>query len=352
MSINETRSSPAEIAELLRNHYNLVPPVELFPLHSGSNNVIMGVRSQDGEYALKTIVAPHSPAELDYEQRLLRWLAGQDLPFAVPAPLPTRHGELLLRNATGSYLLMPLLPGQAPDWHEPHQMLLVGAALGALHPVLARFPHATAGIAVAYGALDRIHPLLSDPYHLTPTQLNLPSTPQTEALLHWWQAELAMLRAFIDGPYRALPHQLIHGDFLPSNTLFDADKTGGRISAVLDFEFATVDARAIDLASALYFGMRFWENSLPLMNAAAFCRGYAQSQWITTEEVAAIPWLMRLRNAVSTIWWFGRQLAAGKRIEPEARIGAMQQLVSWLHSEQGEHFTTLLHKECGPTETM
>jgi Ser/Thr protein kinase RdoA (MazF antagonist) len=46
--------------------------------------------------------------------------------------------------------------------------------------------------------------------------------------------------------------------------------------------------------------MRLWENPQPLVNAEAFCRGYAQKQRLTAAEIAAIPWLMRLRNA--SIW--------------------------------------------------
>jgi Ser/Thr protein kinase RdoA (MazF antagonist) len=55
--------------------------------------------------------------------------------------------------------------------------------------------------------------------------------------------------------------------------------------------------------------MRLWENPQPLVNAEAFCRGYAQKQRLTAAEIAAIPWLMRLRNAASAVWWFGRQWA-------------------------------------------
>ncbi len=323
--------------------YPLQPPIACFPLANGSNNRVVGVRSGAGEFVLKTIVAPHNLRALQHEQRLLDWLATQELPFAVPAPLPTRDGGLILYDSAGYHMLMPLLPGQKPDWRKPAQIRLVGTALGALHPVLARYPHATEDALVAYGALEQIHPLLSNPYDLTSEQLHLPATAATSRLFAWWREELAALRAFVNGPYQILPKQLIHSDFGHSNTLYLADTTGGHITAVLDFEFAGPDARAMDLASGLYFCMRLWENPQPLVNAEAFYRGYAQKQRLTAAEIAAIPWLMRLRNAASAIWWLGRQLAGRETIDLAARIGDLRQFVAWLNSDEGKRLTQMLH---------
>lgn len=89
--------------------YALQPPITLFPLPNGSNNHVIGVRSGDGEFVLKTIVAPHNLTVLHHEQHLLHWLATQDLPFAVPAPLRTRDGELILHDEAGYHVLMPWL---------------------------------------------------------------------------------------------------------------------------------------------------------------------------------------------------------------------------------------------------
>ncbi|MCB0061600.1 MAG: phosphotransferase [Caldilineaceae bacterium] len=330
--------------------YALQPPITLFPLANGSNNRVAGVRSGDGKFVFKTIVAPHDLAALRHEQRLLHWLATQELPFAVPAPLPTRAGELILHDEAGYHMLMPLLPGQKPEWRDPEQMRLVGAALGTLHPVLVRYPHSTEDALPAYGALEKIHPLLPNPYALTPEQLRLPVTAETDSQLAWWRDELAALRTFINGPYRILPQQLIHSDFGHSNTLYLADAADGHITAVLDFEFAGPDVRAMDLASGLYFCMRIWENPDPLVNASAFCRGYAQRQQVSAAEILAIPWLMRLRNAASTIWWFGRALATGEAIRPQARTDDMRSLVTWLEGTEGKRFTEVLHLLTHPSE--
>ncbi|MEZ4675076.1 MAG: phosphotransferase [Caldilineaceae bacterium] len=199
---------PAEFTKLLLAHYPLTRPLDYFAIPNGSNNRVVGIRSGHGEFVCKTILAPHNLAALHHEQRLLHWLSNQELSFAVPASLPTHSGELILHNEGSYHILTPLLPGQKPDWHAPQQIELVGAALGELHPMLAAYPHATADALPAYGALKQIHPLVPAPDELTPHHLQLPPTPATTGELAWWREEMAAVRAFVEGPYLALPRQL------------------------------------------------------------------------------------------------------------------------------------------------
>ncbi len=349
---NQQLPDERALLQTVAAHYEITTPLTIFPIAAGSNNQIIGVRSGTNAYALKTIVAPHSLALLQQEQTLLQWLANQPLPFAVPAPLPTKQGELLLRVENGYLLLMPLLPGTPPDWRQPHQITHVGAALSTLHQALARCPLPGSPHAIRYGDLNRIHPQLPNPAHLTLTQFERPTTAADETLLHWWRDEIAALQAFVDGPYRALPLQWTHGDFAHGNTLYQSDTATsnealpnppqGRISAVLDFEFAGQDVRAVDLAAGLFFSMRPWENPDPVVNAAAFCRGYAQVQPLTPAEVAALPWLMRLRNAVSTIWWLGRQLTTGETVRLTERLGDAHNFTTWLAGATGSEFQATL----------
>lgn len=72
----------------------------------------------------------------------------------------------------------------------------------------------------------------------------------------------------------------------------------GRVSAVLDFEFATSAARALDVAMGLRMTIRVWENPEPWDEARRFCQGY--TRWTTLTEAEAMPWLMRLRALGST----------------------------------------------------
>jgi len=79
-------------AELLA-FYDLVPPVELVALpHEGKNNLNALVRTGAGAFVAKTYasLSYDDPASIDYEQRLLAWLAGAGLSFDVPSRRHTR----------------------------------------------------------------------------------------------------------------------------------------------------------------------------------------------------------------------------------------------------------------------
>jgi len=161
--------------------------------------------------------------------------------------------------------------------------------------------------AAAISSGRRIHfpPPELDPFTLTPARLGLPDTAATENLLGWWREEAARLHAFVEGPYQSLPRQLCHNDVAPANVLVDA----GRVSAVLDFEFAAPTARALDVAMGLRMTMRVWENPDPWEMIRRFCRGYTRRLPITHAEVSAMPRLLRLRGAISAMWWLGRRSA-------------------------------------------
>ena len=113
----------------------------------------------------------------------------------------------------------------------------------------------------------------------------------------WWQAEHAALTEWAAREASALPWQVVHHDFDASNVLID----DGRVLAVLDFEFAGPDWRALDVGAALKYTLRLWENADPWPAARAYCRGYGQTQRLTAAEVQALPWLIRLRDMAVTL---------------------------------------------------
>ena len=318
-------STSAEVAPAL-DAYDLAPPVEISPLSGGTNNPVLLVRTGAGEFVWKGYATHADRAAILYEHRLLGWLAGRGLSFAVPAPVPARDGETLCRAPGGWQALFVHLPGSRPNSRDPAQIEVLGTAVGELDAALAAHPHTPRPGGVQYGDLDRIHRRVPDPYTVTPTALGLPDAPPYAGLLGWWREALARVRAFADGPYRALPRQVIHGDLAIGNFLV----RGGRVTAILDFEFAGPDARALDLAAGLKYTMRTWENPEPLVMAGAFCRGYARRAALSADEVEALPSLLRLRDATSSIWWLGRALAAGDARPGLERINDMHDFARWL----------------------
>jgi homoserine kinase type II len=314
--------------------YDLTPPIEVFALGdvSGINNRTRGVRTGAGEFIWRVYQTHADPGTILYEHRLLTWLNGQSLSFGVPAPLPARDGATLVRAGAAWHALFARLPGGEVNRRDPALAEGVGAALAELHAVLRAYPTERRPDLFGFDELTRVHPAVPAPHTLTPGQLGLPDTAPYADLLAWFRQELAQRQDFLDGAYRALPRQVIHGDYGPGNTL----ALGGRIAAVLDFDFAMPEARVLDVAQGLEFTMRIWENPAPLTMARAFCRGYARHGRLTAAEVAAVPPMIRLRAAVATLYWLGRAKQAGDVRPQLERITGLQELVRWLalHGQQ------------------
>jgi len=332
-AMNENADEAAAAVAALAD-YDLQPPVHLFALPDarGINNRIRGVRTGAGTLVWKTCLAHRDPTAIRYEHRLLAWLAAQTLSFATPYAMPTRVGETLLRTPNGAYwqALFTYLPGDHLDLNDPALIESFGAALAELHGALRRYPmDAVPGMA-GYTALGQIHPAVPDPYALTRDELAEGADAGSDDVRGRWHALLDATRAFIDGPYHTLPRQVIHGDVGPSNA-FAHGGHDRHIAAIFDFEFAMPDARAIDVASGLTHVMRLWErdDATALAMARCFARGYRRTGGLTTEETAALPQLMLLREVVGTIWWAG-QNRAGTPQKSTGRIADMERLVAWL----------------------
>lgn len=317
---------------LLTARYALVPPVTVAPLGSaGVNNAVWSVRTGAGEFVWKELAHASSGAlALEYEHWLLAELARQDLPFALPVPVRSLDGATFLHLPGGGVgLLAPRLPGEQLSRHDLGETAAFGEATGALLTALARVsprPHPTL---TPYGDLRRTHPRLPEPAALTPAALGLPETAEHLDLFNWWRELVAATAAFVAGPYRALPWQLTHADLAPGNALAVA----GRVTALLDFEFAQPDARAIDLAAVLTHVLRLWERDTAeaLDAAAAFCRGFGRTGALTETEIVALPDLLLLRNAVITIWWLGRDLDAEHPLDL-SRLEGVRTLATWLQA--------------------
>lgn len=115
---------------------------------------------------------------------------------------------------------------------------------------------------------------------------------------------------------------------------------------MLDFEFAHPDARALDVASGLKYTMRVWETPNPWELARRFSRGYGRCIRLAAAEVEAVPWLIRLRDAASTVWWIGRGLPAGNVGPGLERMQSRLQSTRWLE-EHGRRLVDVVAREAG-----
>ncbi len=310
--------------------YQLTPPITPFAINQGSNNRTTGVHTGDGDFLWKQYQPIHSVESIHYECKLLLWLGKQELTFAVPTPVQTRDGDFFCTLNGTPHALFPLIPGTGLNYAEPRQLENTGVALAELHRILSRFPIEPRPAIESYGQLAKVHPAITQPSAVQPVDLGLSDSEPFASLLAWWREEVATLQNFIDGTYRTLPRQVIHGDFTPSNTLH-AD---GQLTGIVDFEFACPDVRALDVAAGLYFSLRLWEQGAFWQRAEAFAQGYAGQLEMTDIERSALSWLMRLRNGVSKIFWLGRSLTDGTTKKQVLDMEELQSFNRWLETNR------------------
>jgi Ser/Thr protein kinase RdoA (MazF antagonist) len=353
--------------------YDLAPPVTTFELeHVGLNNVNLGVQTGAGTFVVRVheSLCYQDVASVAYEHALLTALAGQRLSFAVPVPLRTRDGAIGFQGPGGWTALTPKLPG-APLARQPYDAALLGGAIGEIQVALQDFPagprpgrplfgelfqfgrpgldaarldSAALGLPPA-GKQDTPLPPAGQPDALPPeSQRDAPRPPdgQQDALFGWWRDEAASLETFIAGGYRALPWQVCHNDVTPNNVLAQ----DGVVTGLLDFEFATPATSAMDFVTGLRMVMQFWRLDVPWDDLRRFCQGYARWRRLTASEVAALPSLLRLRSAITVLWWIGRAAETGEAGPIPARIVAAQKMARWLEHHEAA-LLALISQEVG-----
>jgi homoserine kinase type II len=344
----EARVPPAHLATLaaaLAPAWVIPVPWRLTALAGGTNNRVYRLEtSAQDTYILRVYENHADAARLRYEHAIIAALEDQRLPFAVPAPIPTRAGEPFARlpDATGTAMLAtltPFFPGDRPNPGDLAQTEAAGWALATLDVALARvmLPAELAATApLPMGLLRRRLGLAPDGEPLaTLAALGVPDADRTRlaALLHTVEREMPAL-------YAALPRQIIHSDYDPGNVLMEDT----HVSAILDFEFAGPDLRVAELAAPLtWWPARFLGTRREWDVIAAFGRGYAAVLPLTPDELDAIPALLRLRAIVSLLHRLTRyQQRRSDAPSVHARVAYALERAAWLAANR-DHLLDVVH---------
>lgn len=245
---------------------------------AGTQNSNYFVTTGSGDYVL-TVFERVDAAALDFYLALQDHLARQGLP--VPRPLPDAAGRYRRELAGKPAALLSRLPGANVDTPDAGHCRAVGDLLARLHLAARDFPDALpnpCGAAWRQATGKALLPLL---------------TPTEQALL---RDELAFQTAQ-DGS--ALPQGIIHADLFRDNILWDTGPDGcGRLSGVLDFYFAGVDAWLFDLAVAANDWCADADNLGALLTGYTARRPLVEAErtaWAAMRRAAALRfWLLRL----------------------------------------------------------
>ena len=236
--------------------------------------------SGTASFTLK-LANPAEPAPLTAFQTeaLLHCAAlAPDLP--TPRVIPAQDARSIIPTGDGALRLLTWLSG-TPLAHLPRTPDLarsIGASLGRLDAVLARFHHPAAD-----------HHLLWDIRHaqdLAPLTAALPEElkPRITAFLGHFAAQIAPALA-------RLPRQVIHGDFNPHNLLADPAQPG-TLTGILDFGDMTLSHRICDLAVAASYLI---DPSDPASLLVPLVQAYHRANSLTEDELRLLPDLITAR---------------------------------------------------------
>jgi homoserine kinase type II len=316
-------------------------PWHISSLHGGTNNDMWRAETVDGQsYVLRLSTDLSRAPRMRYEAKLLQALSEQELPFRLPVPLTATSGDTIVRfeEERGTEVLAtlsPLLPGRSYDYsngllpisHAARALALLDQALATLPeipPPDGYIPFPT------FGDLTHWHPLIANPIAAVE---RLPiDSKQTKQICTFLREVIENVPSL----YTTLPQQLLHRDYDPSNILLDQQG----VTAVLDFEFAGVDIRVLDLCVAL----SWWPvnvlgtgNEWALIDA--FGAEYTRQIAMRKEELLALPAAFRLRDATSLVHRMGRYLAG---METEASIQKRVEHSLWREAWLSVHQQELL----------
>lgn len=142
---------------------------------------------------------------------------------------------------------------------------------------------------------------------------------------------LATVMETVDSLYSSLPQQLLHCDYAPSNILVHEKQ----ITAVLDFEFAGMDLRVLELCVALSWcpvNVLGTGQEWSIINA--FGTAYTSRFPLSEEEILALPSIWRLRDAASFVHRMGCYMAG---LETDATMQDRVQHSLWREAWLSAH---------------
>jgi homoserine kinase type II len=302
---------------------------EIVPGPSGENNTTLFILANNERYVLRIYETHQDEDKVNFEHAVLLALIERPLSLSIPVPMRTKDGQTIVKTQSGFLAgLFRFIDGTNPGLENLEQIYSFGKATGQLTAELAEVSLNQLPVYRPYYDMDSTHPRCSID-QIKDFSLNPP-----EDFVELAQELLIIYKQLVSFQHRIpflkrLPHQLVHGDLNASNILSAGD---GRISAILDFEFVTLDLRVMEVAVSISDFIDDKEDeAIILKKITAFITGYGSRIKLTEEEINALPLLIQLRSLDVFIHFLGRYWDGVDSIDTVKKyIRKAARRVSWI----------------------
>lgn len=251
--------------------------------------------------------------------------------FEVPVFLASKAGEKFVQLANGQLgSMVHFIEGEAPDLSRQSVVKQYGNAAGELCAALRSFRSKLNLQELHFHQLFSLHPLggeQSVKQFLQHPPFGI-DAKQKAAL----GVTLQSVREQIPKLDR-LPRQIVHHDLLSFNMLFDSGKQ--KITGILDFDFASFDIGALELAICINHLLQTDDSTLATVQL--FLDEYSLHMKLSEVEIRWIPFLMEMYHASLLCIYIG-QSYSGKEVADYFRYIADQLVIrrQWLEQHEGE----------------
>jgi homoserine kinase type II len=271
------------------NEYEFPEPCEVEHRESGMNNTTRMVTSGGQKFVLR-IYNNHKDADIVMlEHEVLTELKRQENSFQVPVPVCNKQGNTVTIAEDGTLSsLFHYIEGDRPTVTNTAHVYALGLTSAELTKALGRIQPTRKPLYSPYYQLDSTYASMDGTAWLAMADRSEQLAARRTSFIAL-NEERDRLSAVCD-ELALLPQQWIHGDLVFNNTVSQGDA----IIGVLDFEFTTVDIRAMELAVIIVDLIKPGDSSFH-EQIKLLLQGYQSALPLSEQEHKKLPSLMKLR---------------------------------------------------------
>jgi len=269
--------------------YAFTEPCHIESWESGMNNTTRIISSGNKNFVLR-IYNNHKDIDIvRLEHEVLSDLNKQNLTFKVPIPVHNKQGDTISVATDGTLSsLFHFIDGNRPTVSNPAHVYALGVAAAKLSSALSAINPKGTPLYSPYFMLENTYALMDEEAFFAMAELSEGLSSRKSSFMTLHEERLKLIEDC--NLLEELPKQWIHGDLVFNNTVSQGDA----IIGVLDFEFTTVDVRAMEIAVIIVDIIKPDDLNIK-ENVKRLLQGYQDTNPLTLHELKILPILMKLR---------------------------------------------------------